>query len=180
MTYVINTSISESIKASPFSLIYGTEATSVLDLGLPEVPENVPKTIEHAYKYCYDNLTLLRKLARENMICSKQRQKIQYDRHTRPHNFIVGDKVFIKIQRLKESKIRQQYKGFYTMNNFLSSTNVILTDEAGKQLSRSVYINNLKKYSDRKQFNITDDQLVLQNDPDKDSKNIYSSTQTCR
>ena len=34
------------------------------------------------------------------MICSKQKQKIQYDRHTRPHKFTVGDKVFIKIHRL--------------------------------------------------------------------------------
>ena len=49
VTYVINTYVSESTKASPFSLIYGTEATSVLDMCLPEVPENVPKTIEHAY-----------------------------------------------------------------------------------------------------------------------------------
>ena len=115
VTYVINTSVSESTKASLFSLIYGTEATSVLDLCLPEVPENVPKTIEHAYKYWFDNMTLLRKLARENMICAKQKQKIQYDRHTRPHNFIVGDKVFIKIHRLKDNdddKLRPQYKTF--------------------------------------------------------------------
>ena len=49
-----------------------------------------------AHNHWIENLTLLRKLARENMICSKQKQKIQYDRHTRPHNFIVGDKVFIK------------------------------------------------------------------------------------
>ena len=72
VTYVINTSVSESTKPSPFSLIYGTEATSVLDLYLAEVPDNVHKTIEHAYKYWFDNLTLLCKLARENMICSKQ------------------------------------------------------------------------------------------------------------
>ena len=43
------------------------------------------------------------------MIGSKQKQKIQYDRHTRPYNFRVGDKVFIKIHRLNEnadSKLR--------------------------------------------------------------------------
>ena len=73
VTYVLNTSMSESTKASPFS--YGTEATIVLDLYLLEVPEHVPKTIEHAYKYWFDNLTLVRKLARENMICSKQKQR---------------------------------------------------------------------------------------------------------
>ena len=37
-----------------------------------------------------------------------------------------------------------------------------MTDDNGRQLSRSVYINNLKKYSDRKQFNVADDQLVQQ------------------
>ena len=103
------------------------------------------------------------------MIWSKQKQKIQYDRHTRPHNFRVGDKVFINIHRLKEnedSKLRQQYRRIHTINYFLSPSNVILTDDNRRQLSRSVYINNLKKYSDRKQFNIADDWLVQQNCPD--------------
>ena len=47
------------------------------------------------------------------MICSQQKQKIHYDPHTRPHNLRVGDKVFIKIPRLKEnedSKLRHQYR----------------------------------------------------------------------
>ena len=60
VTCVINTSVSENTKESPFSLIYDMEATSVLDLCLPEVPEHVHKTIEHAYKYWFANLTLLR------------------------------------------------------------------------------------------------------------------------
>ena len=115
ITYIMIKSMSESTKSSPFGLIYGTEATSVLDLCLPEVPENIPKTIEHAYTYWFDNLSSLRNLARKKLICAKQKQKIQYDRHTRPHNFRVGGKVFIKIHRLKEnedSKLLQQYMGF--------------------------------------------------------------------
>ena len=171
--------MSESTTASPFSVIYGTEATSVLDLCLPEVPDNVSKTIEHAYKYWFDNLTLLRKLARENLICAKQTQKIQYDRRTRPHNFRVGDKVFIKIYRLKENGdgiLRQQYRGIYTINYFLSPSNVILIDDNGRQLSRSVYINIMKKYSDRKQFNIADDQLVQHNGLDNSQSEEYNSS----
>ena len=62
-------------KASPFSLIYGTEATSVLDLCLPEGPDNVHKTMKQAHNHWIENLTLLRKLARENMICSKPKTK---------------------------------------------------------------------------------------------------------
>ena len=41
VTSVINTSVSESAKAAPFSLIYGTETTSVLYLCLAKVPENI-------------------------------------------------------------------------------------------------------------------------------------------
>ena len=52
--------MSESTKASPFSLIYGTEATSVLDLCLPEGPENVHKTMKQAHNHWIENLTLLR------------------------------------------------------------------------------------------------------------------------
>ena len=50
------------------------------------------------------------------MICSKQKQKIQYDRHTRPH-------VFIKIHRLldnEDGKLRPQYRGIFTIKSFLS------------------------------------------------------------
>ena len=62
-----------------------------------------------------------------------------------------------------DNKLRPQYRGIYTIKSFLSLSNVILTDDNGRQLSRSVYINNLKKYSDRKQFNVADEQLVRQN-----------------
>ena len=114
------------------------------------------------------------------MICAKQKQKIQYDRHTRPHNFRVGDKIFIKIHRLKENvdgKLRPQYRGIYTKNSFLSPSNVILTDDNGRQLSRSVYINNLKKYRDRKQFNVADDQLVRQNGLEEDNSSLSDQSE---
>ena len=156
----------------------------MLDLCLPEGPEKVHKTMKQAHNHWIENLTLLRKLARENMICSKQKQKIQYDRHTRPHNFIVGDKVFIKIHRLldnEDGKLRSQYRGIFTIKSFMSPSNVILTDDNGRQLSRSVHMNNLKKCSDRKQFNVADDRLVRQNGRDNsqsEEDNSYLSDQS--
>ena len=41
---------------------------AVLDLCLPEGPENVHKTMKQSQNYWIDNLTLLRKLARFNTI----------------------------------------------------------------------------------------------------------------
>ena len=97
--------------------------------------------MENAYKYWVDNLTLIRRLTRENNIRAKQNQKIQYDKHTRPHGLKVGDKVFVKVQGLRENediKLRQQFKGVYKIDYFLSPTNVMLSDVTGKQMSRSV------------------------------------------
>ena len=77
----------------------------------------------------------------------------------RPHKFKVGDKVFIKIHNTGENedtKLRKQYKGVYTISSFLSDTNVILVDDRGKNLPRSVYINNLRIYRDRNQYNNED------------------------
>ena len=151
VTYMINTSVSDSTGHTPYSLVYGVEPTYILNLSLLDRPDNVPTNFENAYKYWFDNLTLIRRLARDNNIRAKLSQKLQYDKHTIPHGIKVGDKVFVKVQGLRENeyiKLCQQFKGVYKIDYFLSPTNVMLSDEYGKQLSRSVYINNLKKYND--------------------------------
>ena len=182
VTYIINSSVSESTKMTPFSLVYGVEAKSVLDLCLPKLPDNITKTTEQAYRYWFDNITLMRKFARENIAQAKQRQKIQYDKKCRPHKFKVDDKVFIKINNTGEyedAKLRKQYKGPFTIQSFLSDTNVILTDDTGKKLRRSVYINNLKKFNERTQHNMEEvdedleeleDRLVIKDVPHNVSK----------
>ena len=184
VTYVINTSVSESTGYTPYSLVYGVEPTDILDLCLPDRPDNIPKNLENAYKYWFDNLTLIRRLARENNIRAKQNQKIQYDKHTRPHGLKVGDKVFVKVQGLRENediKLRQQFKGVYKIDYFLSPTNVMLCDVTGKQMSRSVYINNLKKYKDRKMYSTSEDQPGRLEDSDEaqsDDESVSVSDQS--
>ena len=112
--YVINTSVSESTGHTPFNLIlFGVEATGILDLYFPDKPDNVTKNLEHAYKYWFDNLTLLRKVARENNVRAKYIQKLKYDKHTKPHKLEVGNKVFMKVHGMNEHddrKLRQQFK----------------------------------------------------------------------
>ena len=160
------------------------EATGILDLCFPDKPDNVPKNLEHAYQYWIGNLTLLRKLARENNVRAKEIQKLRYDRHTKPHKLKVGDKVLIKVHGIREHediKLRQQFKGVYTIVSFLSPTNVILCDGNGTQLSRSVYINNIIKYKDRKTYSTSEDQPDRLDDSDEtqsDDDNVSLSGQS--
>ena len=96
----------------------------------------------------------------------------------------MGDKVFIKVHGIREHediKLRQQFKGVYTIVSFLSPTNVILCDGNGTQLSRSVYINNIKKYKDRKTYSISEDQPDRLDDSDEtqsDDDNVSLSGQS--
>ena len=57
----------------------------------------------------------------------------------------------------------------------------MLSNENGKQLSRSVYINNLKKYNDRKNYGTSDnllDRLECQEEAQSDDDNISVSDQS--
>ena len=94
--YVINSSVSESTNQTPFSLLFGLNTTSILDLCFPKEPEVVPKNMEQAYNYWFNNLSKLRELARENMFIAKLIQKRNYDKTTRDHSFKIGQKVYRK------------------------------------------------------------------------------------
>ena len=170
-TFVINSSVSETTKCSAFSLMHGIEPLGILDLCLPATPDDIPTNMQQAHKYWSSNLTMLRKLAIDNIAMAQAIQKKNYDAHARPHNFSLADKVYVKLHRTEEhddAKLRQQYKGIFKITKFISPTNVILEDENGKQLPRSVHINFLKKYRDRNVYNVDDD-----SDTDSDDTVIY-------
>ena len=172
--HVINGTVSASTGCTAFSLVFGCERLSVLDLNLPECPENIPKTETQAHNYWKKNLERLRDYAIENKKIAKINQKRNYDRHARPHSFKVGQKVYIKLHHLGDThdyKLRQQYRGVYTIHSFQSPTNVILVDEKGKQLPRSVYINNLKRFKERNVHVRVD--RSPESDTDSDTTIIY-------
>ena len=41
--------------------------TGVLDIIIPDIPDNIPRNSQQAHNYWLDNLTLLRELAIQNM-----------------------------------------------------------------------------------------------------------------
>ena len=153
VTAAINASVSESTGYQPYHLLHGIENANILDLQLPQPPENIPKNELQAKTYWYKSLEKIRAYAKENIALAKQKQKKQYDVHARDHGFKIGDLCFIKIHHWHpdaDSKLKPRYKGVYKIKSFLSDTNAILEDEKGNTLPRSVYINYLKKYEQRK------------------------------
>ena len=83
---------------------------------------------------------------------SKSKKKY-YDVHTRKHSFKVGDLCYIKIHHCpsnSDTKLKPRYKGIYKITKFIPDTNVIVEDEGGKTLPRSIYKNFLKRYVPRR------------------------------
>ncbi|MGL1886778.1 MAG: reverse transcriptase domain-containing protein [Reichenbachiella sp.] len=152
----INSRVNESTGYSPFYLTHGVNMRDIVDVHLPDIPENIAKTKEQAYKFWLDKLSTVRSFAKENIAIAKKIQKRNYDaRGTKRNPFSIGDHVYIKVEHWPEqadSKLKNYYKGRYTIVGFQSDTNAILADEKGKHLPRSFYINKLKKCKVRKQI----------------------------
>ena len=111
---------------------------------------------------------------------AKEVQKRNYDKSCRNHHFKVGDHVYRQIEHLKEdedSKLKKYYKGKYTIVRFQSDTNVVLADEHGKELPRSVYINKLKKCKLRKNIQKSEAQYqqIQAEDTDRSNENYRLS-----
>ena len=148
----INSRVNDTTSYSAFQLMHGVSMLDPLDLQLPYIPDNVTKSKQQAYKYWSDNLQHIRNIAAQNINEAKKKQKHFYDRTARPNPFKIGDKVFMKVEKWdqnSDTKLKDYYKGKFTIVGFHGDTNAILVDEKGKRMQRSVYINKLKKCVDR-------------------------------
>ena len=151
--YVINASVSETTKYTPFELLFGVKQRQAIDLVIPPIQENISKTGKQAHAYFLDKLSKIRSLAKDNIIKAKATQKQQFDKKARPHNLKVNDLVYIKIHKRKQNddtKLKISYKGPYVIKSFPSYTNVELVDSKNKTLDRFIPVTDLKKSTVRK------------------------------
>ena len=150
--FAMNSSTSDSSKYSPIMLTHGIETRSALDLQLAIPSKSIPKNQEEAHAYWKNKLDHIRELAQEHLIISKEIQKTYYDRNSKPVVYKQNDKVFLKEPPglpHTDPKLRRQFTGPWTISKIISPTNVLLTDEHGVTMKRSVHVNKLKTFKPR-------------------------------
>ena len=129
VSHGINNDVCQSTGHTPFQLLYGVSIRDVVVVYLPRIPENTAKTREQAFTYFHDKVERIRKYAADNIMCAKENQKKNYDKHSRQHSFSKGDKIYIIIQKRKlneDTKPRNNYERPYFINDFISPINVTL------------------------------------------------------
>lgn len=126
----------------PFELLFGHK---------PSIPSSFLKSPEPLYTY--DNyikelkyrMQISHKLAKENIIQSKENSKIHYDIYTNPVKFVKGDLVLLKNEN-KKGKLTPSWLGPFEIENILSDENSVIN--VGRQ-SKTVHNNRLKRYCTR-------------------------------
>nr|CAI5826123.1 unnamed protein product [Callosobruchus analis] len=137
-----NTTIHTSTKFSPHELLFGNK---------PNIPSNIQQTPE--FRYTYDNyldelklkLQESHQIARENIIKSKETNKLYYDRKCSSNvKYEIGQSGYLQNEQIpknKSKKLSQNYNGPYKITEINSPVNVILLIKNKKV---KVHTNRLK------------------------------------
>ena len=137
-TFSYNTSLHESLGYSPHEVVYGQPARLPSDGPLTQ-GEQLP-TYNNYLEDLVARLIGIRKLAHDNIILSKERNKRYYDKHLHVQEFKRGDFVFL-LKGKKPRKFEDQYTGPFRVDRVLNNYNVRI--RMGKKL-KVVHSNRLK------------------------------------
>lgn len=122
-----NTSVHESTLFSPYEILFGFEARE------PSVePSERDYTYGDYYKTLIKTLDDVRNKAYENLVKTKHRTKVYYDRKINLNELKIGDKVYIRVLTSRK-KLEPYYEGPYeTLDIDYVRKNIIIKYKKGK------------------------------------------------
>lgn len=142
--FTYNTHIHKSTQFSPYELIFGHKAF---------IPNTISSQPEFKYTYddYYSSLKLkfnkAHQIARENIIKSKEKSKIYYDKKLNDINYKINDLVYILDKQTKpglSKKLSPNYKGPYKIIKVFDNKNVLVEIKSNKHVR--YHVNLLKPF----------------------------------
>ena len=98
----------QSTEYSPFFLMFGDNMHLPFDTAV--IPQdNLGRENQQYLKQFLDNLKISTKIAHENEKHFQHRNKRRYDQHTKVPDYIIGEKVLLKIQKVPKGQSRKLY-----------------------------------------------------------------------
>jgi len=149
LTYAYNTSVQESLKYSPFYLLFGRDPKSFLWHNLEIEADDLFSSEEWA-KELLQRLNEARKFSTENLKLAQEHQKKLYDETRTEFPFTVGSKVWIynwrKPKDGETAKFLHYWDGPYILDEELHPNVWIVKTIDGRKLPDVVNVQNIKKY----------------------------------
>ena len=154
--FAYNTSRHESIKFTPFELMFGRKATLPIDVELQNAsPEEVCQKFHTLDEP--NTSAILRKhvqrleTAKQNILVAQLKQKENYDqKHAKPERFQVNQVVLKKDftrKKTKGGKLKERYLGPYTITKVLPHGTYELADPSDKSKTLRATGAHLKPYT---------------------------------
>jgi hypothetical protein len=148
------TSIRTSTGATPFSLVYGTEAVLPIEVEIPSARILAEAGLnESEWARCrYEQLNLIdekRLVALCHGQLYQQRTAKAFNKRVRPRELQEGDLVLRKILKINpdsRGKFVPKYEGPYVVKRTFSGGAVIITEMDGQELPSPINTDSLKKY----------------------------------
>ncbi|RDX92395.1 hypothetical protein CR513_25482, partial [Mucuna pruriens] len=157
LPYVLHgyrTSVRTSMRETPYSLVYGTEAILPVEVEIPSLRVLVKVELEEA-EWIQQRLDLLNLIKEKRLatLCHGQlyqrRIKDAFDKKARPRMFKEGDMVLKKtLSNTKDQrgKWAPNYEGPYVVKHAFSGGVLILIDAEGRDLKHPVNADSVKMF----------------------------------
>ena len=137
----------ESTGFSPFELLYGRRVRGPLDIlkesWTGEAQEETP--IAQYIAKMRTNLKEMADIVDVNAKAAQRRQKVIYDRRTRPRQLSVGDEVLVLLPRATD-RTKLEWVGPYKISRKISSVNYEVKTPGRRREQKVYHINLLKKW----------------------------------
>ena len=140
----------ESTGFSPSELVFAHEVRGPLHVIRDQLLDNTEKSFSLGDLVSSVKIRMRRckQLAEEQIIQSKERTKVWYDKRARHREFAVGDKVLALIP-LQGRPMQAKFSGPYEVIKRLSPTNYIISTPERRRSQRLCHINMLREFHSR-------------------------------
>ena len=138
--YSLRTTIVEPVGYTPYELIFGREPKLLLQIGNDVLKTHPSMSVRRYMAELRSQLNIIHDAARKSEEKQKEIMKTDYDQHSRPFQYQIGDRVWIRSPQLTPGstrKFRDKYVGPYILENQTSENTFTVRREDTQLISET-------------------------------------------
>jgi hypothetical protein len=147
--FAYRTSWHETLKESPFYMLYGQNPILPIDTELETSQPELKKSTKTYRKDLKESLNLAYNIAHYHTVKEQEKQKRNYDKKRTVTEYKIGDQVWVFTPRVKEGlskKLATLWHGPYRIEKKYSNVNYKISRRNNETMKQRIHITRLKPY----------------------------------